>query len=1251
MDEFGFELPEGEWIALVRRAALTEEHSSADGGAEVSPTAELPDTASGNPLLTHRATVTISNPTTGNANRAIPDSIGAYRVLRELGRGGMGVVYEAEQPSPQRIVALKVMRPGIADASALRRFALEAHVLGRLQHAGIAQVFEAGIAVTADGQQPYFAMELIRGRGLREFVQEQHLGTRARLELMATIGDAVHYAHQRGVIHRDLKPGNILVDGSGQPKVLDFGVARATDCDMQVTTLHTDVGQLIGTLPYMSPEQVSADPAELDVRSDVFALGVVTYELLSGRLPFNLKGKMIHEAARIIREDEPERLSTHDHVLRGDVETIVAKTMAKDKDSRYASAAEFVADIRRYLHDEPIVARPSSAAYQFRKFARRHRAFVGAAAGIGLSILIGFITSTLLYLQSESRRAEAEYQRNIATMIQTFLQDMLAEADPRRTQRHEITIREVLDAAAIRLENEFGDHPEVRAAIEQTIGESYYGLMDFELAIPRLSTAVRMLRDLGHADTVQLADALHLLGESYSYLGRGDGVPLMREVLAIRTAQLGPGHPDTAAANQYLGFALFRKGLAEGGRENLLTEAERRIAEALELLREHPGATDEQLARCWHLHGIVLGFMGRQEESLRTLREVLVFQRQTFGVHPYTWDCIDDLGLILERNGLYSEAAETHGEAVDMGMTLFGPRDEKVAVRANRMGRNYQQLADWTNAERAFKTALDICSNAGDTGSSAALLARVYLSDVYVALGQRDEGLAQLHQAVQDWRASVNAGNDNMESTSAVAYLATQLSEMNDPHSGETLLRDLADIRTTMFGQDHELTLQAVHELGLLLRTMDRPLEAAALFHDGWQVMRDRYGRDNAGTLLWLGNHAASLHDARQLTEAELRFREIYAAMEGTAGSEDRARAAIDVAIVLRDQEHFDEALPYAREAVDIRTRIRGRHHERTAAADAVLVSLLVAAGQIDEAVEIRTTRYQEAVKTGGAMVEEAFEHAEFLRQLKRAEEAAAVYRKGWESLRSADGVDPPVAVRWMRGYIKCLKDLNRVAEAIDLQRTIAAIAIRADGPAAKDAFRLGALLRKNGQREEAGRVFLSGWQAMQLEDGTTSFKGLVWMGNYAATQLDMGRVDVAEPLFRKAYEAYKLENPVSRSTGRGALDLSIALHQMGNEEEAVELASEALQIRRRHFGQNHDAIIDTARWLAELLERLQRFNEAEPLRLEVVSMRAASTAAARKEAIAEVIDCYVAWDTLEPDAGHDEQAEKWRAEHAMTSD
>ena len=464
-----------------------------------------------------------------------PSSIADFRILGVLGAGGMGTVYAAEQENPKRTVALKVIRSEVASDDAMRRFAREAEALGRLQHPGIARIYAAG---SADGL-PYFVMELVRGRPLTEYARTECRDLAARLELFARVCDAVQYAHQQGVIHRDLKPANILVDETGQPKTLDFGVARLTESE-NPGTLKTDVGVVVGTLQYMSPEQVAGDPIEIDTRSDIYALGVILYELLAEQLPYSWKAGGIAKAAHTIMMTEPALLGSINRRYRGDIETIAAKALEKEKARRYASAAALASDVRHYLRDEPISARPVSAAYQLQKLMRRHRAaFVGLGVA-ALALVAGTVVSAAMAVRAntasrlaESRRGEAvaaqtladqrrgeaergrvaadaarrsadsaredavrqraaavassqrattEAEKALATSA--FLQDMLQSTNPEVTDGRNVTIKDVVDRAGRALASgRLANQPTVRADMYVTLGRTYGAVAAYDSAL------------------------------------------------------------------------------------------------------------------------------------------------------------------------------------------------------------------------------------------------------------------------------------------------------------------------------------------------------------------------------------------------------------------------------------------------------------------------------------------------------------------------------------------------------------------------------------------------------------------------------------------------------------------------------------------------------------------------------------------------------------------------------------------------
>lgn len=802
-----------------------------------------------------------------------PVRVGRYRILSKIGEGGMGVVYEAQQDHPRRTVALKLIRSVLPSREMLRRFELEAEVLGKLRHPGVAHVYEAGTGEVVDDtggrvELPFVAMELVRGLPLSEYVRRASPSLRARLELAVRMGDAVSHAHQRGVIHRDLKPANIHVDETGQPKILDFGVARAIGADVATVSIQTQSGQLMGTVPYMSPEQVSGRVDQVDVRSDVYALGVILFELLSGKLPYELADLPIPAAARVICEQPPRLAGTLNRELRGDVEIILNTALEKDPERRYASVAALADDIRRHLNHQPIAARPASALYQLRRFARRNTALVVGVLATFVTLLLGVIGTGYGMLKAQDALAREARQRVKAERVAGFTEEVLGSASPFvALGRDTRLLKDMLDAAVTRIASgELAAAPEAELRLRLTIGNTLRELSYFDDAAAVLEPAIDLAGRTHDGDHPDKASALGYLG--WLRLASGDAVSarsLFEDALAMRQ-RLDPGdHCDVVTSIARVGSALeklgrygealarFREALAMSQRlfagdhhqtADVLTnlaqslQLNSRLDEALQV-QEQALTMYRNLYRGDHpLIAIALGneagclrALGRANEALPKFQEALAMRRRLSpDDDPSVANTINNVAACLRDLGRASEALPLHEEALAMYRRVFPEDHPEVAKALNSLGVCHFNLGNGEKALESYQRGLEIRQriHTGDHPDLAISLANV--GSALMVLKRYDESRAH-HEAALAINRRLYHG-DHVSIGIGLHNLADCIDQSGRTEEALPLFEEALAIRQRLYPADHTEIIQGKRRLGEVLTRLQRYAEAEPLLTD-----------------------------------------------------------------------------------------------------------------------------------------------------------------------------------------------------------------------------------------------------------------------------------------------------------------------------------------------------------------------------------------------------------------------------------
>jgi eukaryotic-like serine/threonine-protein kinase len=856
------------------------------------------------------------------------DRIAEYKILQQIGEGGCGVVYMAEQEEPvRRRVALKVIKPGMDSKQVIARFEAERQALAMMDHVNIAKVLDAG--TTAAGR-PYFVMELVRGTRITEYCDQNNLSTAQRLALFLLVCKAIQHAHQKGIIHRDIKPSNILVtlhDGVPVPKVIAFGIAKAIEQRLTDKTVFTALDQFIGTPAYMSPEQAEMSGLDIDTRSDIYSLGVLLYELLTGKPPFEAKdlaGAGLDEMRRIIRERDPvlpsSRISTLDaaeqttvarcrqveppkliHLVRGDLDWIVMRCLEKDRGRRYETTNGLAMDIQRHLANEPVVARPASVAYRFRKMVRRNKVAVAAGTTVIAALIIGLGLSTWLFVKERAARKRATTAENDAQTVLDFFQEKVLAATRPTDQEgglgREATILAAVNAAEPEIAKTFTNQPIVEASLRGVLATTYHYLGDFDLAIAQHEKELALFNKvLGPDDTNTLQTATSLAA-TYDNAGRSkEAISLLENVLKRDKVKLGVHHPETLTtmnnlAECYLGTDRLDEALVlfEAASKDRISTFGRNDPITLQVL-----------------HNLAAAYLakGRLKEAIALYEDVLSRERARLGTnHPNTLTTLHSLASAYQQADLVKKAFPLHEEAVRLKTEKLGPEHPNTLLAINDLGMDY--LADNRPLEAIpfFQKALDLHRSKMGNEHPHTISMMNNLAGAYVDSNQPSNALPLLEDLV---RLGREKGEPNFASMGNLSQVYIRIGRKND---AQKLLEETLRLMKARVGLNEPNTLIVANNLGALYEDTENRKQAVALFEETLPACEKTLGPEHRDTLTALKHLAADYQAEGRLSEALPLFEKHLALATSKFGTNHSATITSRTALAKASLEakHFEK--------------------------------------------------------------------------------------------------------------------------------------------------------------------------------------------------------------------------------------------------------------------------------------------------------------------------------------------------------
>jgi tRNA A-37 threonylcarbamoyl transferase component Bud32 len=949
---------------------------------------------------------------------------GRYKLLEEIGEGGMGTVWVAEQTQPvKRKVALKLIKPGMDSRQVLARFEAERQALAVMDHPNIAKVLDGGLT---DAGRPFFVMEYVKGVPITEYCDAARLSVPERLHLFAQVCQAVQHAHQKGIIHRDLKPSNLLVapyDDKPVPKIIDFGLAKAMHQSLTERTLHTAHETVLGTPLYMSPEQAQLNNLDVDTRSDIYSLGVLLYELLTGTTPLEkarFKQAAWDEIRRLIREDEPPRPSMRlsstatlpslaavrqseparlPKLVRGDLDWIVMKALEKDRTRRYETANGFAMDIQRYLSGEPVQAAPPSAAYRMRKFARKHRAGLATAAAIALLLVAGIAVSswqafratraegralaaasaerTAKNAEADERRkaetaaaaekaarqraetAEADAKHDLAKFeaINAFLtNDLLTQAEPANNAvEDKVTLLEILDRAAEKVETRFADQPELEQSLRLTIMKTYHGLASWKKAETQARAVLDLLQKR-KPDSSQVHQAESELAHMLHHAGQWDAGALELAETAVKGLECTTG-PDSAATLTALCHlaTIYRDA---GRLREAITLLERvRDAELTRLGPEHPDTliTLSNLARMYST-------AGRLPEAIALLERVRDVLMARLGLdHPDTLTTLDNLAAAYKEAGKFQEAIALFERVRDAELTRFGPEHPRSLTTLNNLATAYVKVGRFQEAIALFERVRDglIATLGPDHPDTLGVLGN--LAGEYQRAGEYPEAIA-LFERVRDG-LSDKLGPDHPDILATLHELARAYWSTHQLDKSVPLYEDVLKRREARLGPEHPDTLMTLSNLGVNYKDAGRLPEAIAVFERLRDARIATLGPDHPDTLDALTNLGSAYHGVGRNAEALAVFERVANLQIAKLGPDDpdTLRTIANVAALSWSMKQLDKSVPLFENVLRRREAKLGRQDVETQEVVANLGVNYKDAGRIKEAIPLLEEVHQSA--------------------------------------------------------------------------------------------------------------------------------------------------------------------------------------------------------------------------------------------------------------------------------------------------